>query len=334
MLEILLAYYTTYHLKCQEKGLKLMLSSIRFAPRTNNTNLAENELPKAIPVPTSQSDIKIAPTPKAKRPRRNLVARVSVRSEDHSADAFMERADINNLIRSLLVNSKSSSKRRFTKACAFIFTINTGYRAGDGLSLRVKDVLDGNGEIVDELCLSEDKTDKSRVVYFNKAVKIAIRFLIDVNHLTSENYLFVGEGNRTSYLDHIEYDENGNIEKIVSTGEKIKPDGTIREACPYWVGSLSRIIIQEAKKLNIEGHYSSHCMRKTFAEFISRNWIDERNPMIASKALNHAEVRTTVEYYMRVDPRKLKNQWLNLNLGLEALETFINAYNNGEYQYV
>lgn len=74
-------------------------------------------------------------------------------------------------------------------------------------------------------------------------------------------------------------------------------------------------------------------MRKTFAEFISRNWADERSPMIASKALNHADVRTTVEYYMRVDPRKLKVQWLNLNLGLEVLEMFIEDYYNGKFQF-
>lgn len=310
-----------------------MRSSIRFVPRANNTNLAEEEIPKALPLPATKPEIKVAPIAKSKRPRRNLIARVSVHSEDHSADAFMNKDDIDNIVYSLLMNCKSSSKRKFTKVCAFIFVINTGYRAGDGLSLRVKDVLDENGNIVDELNLSEDKTDKSRVVYFNKAVKTAIHFLIEVNHLTPENYLFVGEGNRTSYLDHIEYDNDGEVKKIVSTGERYKPDGTERQACPYWVGSISRIIIQEAKRLGIEGHYSSHCMRKTFAEFISRNWADERNPMIASKALNHADVRTTVEYYMRVDPRKLKAQWLNLNLGLEVLEMFIEDYYNGKFQY-
>ena len=308
-----------------------MRSSIRFVPRANTTNLAEEEIPKALPLPVAKSEIKSAP--KGKREGRNLVARVSINSENHSADAFTNKNDIDNILLSLLMNCKSSSNRKFTKALAFLFVINTGYRAGDGLIIRVRDVLDDNGNIKDYIFLNESKTGKSRKVYFNKAVKMAIQFLIDINHLTLNNYLFAGEGNRTAYIHHIEYDEDGKVKKTVTTGEKYDENGVAREIAPYCVSSLSRIIIQEAKKFGLEGHFSSHCMRKTFAEFISRDWVDNRNPIVASKALNHSDVRTTVEYYLTVDSQKLKAQWLNLNLGLEILEMFIEDYYNGKFQY-
>jgi integrase len=307
-----------------------MRSSIRFVPRANNTNLAE-EIPKTLPLPAAKPEIKVVL--KKKREGRNLVARVSINSENHSADAFTNKNDIDNILLSLLMNCKSSSKRKFTKALAFLFVINTGYRAGDGLIIRVRDVLDDNGNIKDYIFLNESKTGKSRKVYFNKAVKMAIQFLIEVNHLTLNNYLFVGEGNRTAYIHHIEYDECGKVIKTVTTGEKYDDNGVAREVAPYCVSSLSRIIIQEAKKLGLEGHFSSHCMRKTFAEFISRDWVDNRNPIVASKALNHSDVRTTVEYYLTIDSRKLKAQWLNLNLGLEVLEMFIEDYYNGKFQF-
>lgn len=283
------------------------------------TTIREN-IPKAIPFPTADSK------PRKKYCRRNLVATVRQSAEDHSADPFVNENDINDIICSLLMSSKPSNKRMFTKAAAFIVGINTGYRAGDVLCLKVSDVIDERGHIIDELYLSEDKTNKSRVVYFNKAVKTAIRFIIDVNQLEPNNYLFTGEGNRTAYLDHFIYNEDGEIVKALTTGERERPDGTFREIVPLWVSSLSRIIMAEAKKLGIAGHYSSHCMRNTFAEFISRNWMETRNPLIASKALNHADVKTTVEHYMKVNPQRLKQQWLSLNLGLEVLEMFIEDF--------
>ena len=100
-----------------------MRSSIRFVPRANTTNLAEEEIPKALPLPVAKSEIKVVL--KKKREGRNLVARVSINSENHSADAFTNKNDIDNILLSLLMNCKSSSKRKFTKALAFLFVINT-----------------------------------------------------------------------------------------------------------------------------------------------------------------------------------------------------------------
>ena len=188
---------------------------------TMDTDAEISILPKAIPIFTDSR-------PRKKYRRRNLVARTNEASQKHSADAFVDKNDIDDIIYSLLIGSSTKNKRMFTKAAAFTAGINTGYRAGDVLSLRVEDVVDDKGNIIDELYLSEDKTDKTRVVYLNKAVKTAIRFIIDVNKLAPENYLFTGEGNRTAYIDRFEYDEDGEITNVVTTGEKERPDGTLR----------------------------------------------------------------------------------------------------------
>ena len=82
----------------------------------------------------------------------------------------------------------------------------------------------------------------------------------------------------------------------------------------------------ETKKLKIDGHYSSHCMRKTFANFISENWVDKRNPIAACQALNHSNPDITIKYYMAVDPTQFKEKWMELNLGLDVLEIFIREY--------
>ena len=92
-------------------------------------------LPKAIPIFTDSR-------PRKKYRRRNLVARTNEASQKHSADAFVDKNDIDDIIYSLLIGSSTKNKRMFTKAAAFTAGINTGYRAGDVLSLRVEDVVD------------------------------------------------------------------------------------------------------------------------------------------------------------------------------------------------
>ena len=233
---------------------------------------------------------------------------------NHSADAFMYENDINAVIR------QSFREQAYHKLAMFIFGINTGYRCGDILSFKVKDVTDEFGNILDVKYIAEQKTGKVRPVYFNKAVKTALEYLIKRKGLTSENYLFRGDGNRKAYFSDFVYDENGEIIDVVTTGEKFDEYGNEREIAPMRVDSVSRWLKITANKLNIMGHYSSHAMRKTFCEFISRNWNDNRNVMVACIAVAHSDVDTTMNHYMTVNPLKLRQKWLELNLGLEEFE--------------
>jgi len=58
----------------------------------------------------------------------------------------------------------------------FVLGINLALRIGDLLSLKVKDVLDEKGEIVDYVYLREQKTKKEKRVKLNKAAKEALDF--------------------------------------------------------------------------------------------------------------------------------------------------------------
>lgn len=232
----------------------------------------------------------------------------------HSADAFMYESDINAIIRQCF------KERAYYKAAMFVFGINTGYRCGDILSFRVKDVIDELGNIVDVKYIAEQKTGKVRPVYFNKAVKTALRYIIERKSLSPENYLFQGDGNRKAYFSDFVYDESGEIIDVITTGERIDQNGIQREIAPMRVNSVCRWLKTITDKLNIIGHYSSHAMRKTFCEFISRNWNDNRNVMVACTAVAHSDVDTTMNHYMTVNPLKLRQKWMELNLGLEEFE--------------
>lgn len=253
--------------------------------------------------------------------RGRLRAKIIDTKKSHAADCFTTREDVNDVVLELLCNEQ------YTKAALVTVGCNTGYRCGDLMCLRVCDIIDENGNIYDSLCIEEEKTDCCRMVYFNKATKLAMGFIIKQKHLRPQDYLFSGDGNRKAYLDKITFNEDGDVEDFITASTKYRPDGTERVVAPMLVGSVTRWLKEVSNKLGIEGHFSSHAMRKTFAEFISRDMEDNRNAIVASKALGHASVSTTINYYLSVAPRKLKNRWLNLNLGLEALEIFLDEYN-------
>lgn len=232
---------------------------------------------------------------------------------DHSADPFMNVEDINRIVEIAL------KRKAYGKAALFVFGINTGYRCGDALAFRVCDFYDKQGNFADVFYISEDKTGKVRPVYINKAVKMAIELAIRKKDLSDENYVFRTDGNKRSYLKDFIYNAEGGVEDIITCGERRDNNGNEREIAPMRVSSVTRWLKSTSKELGIYGHYSSHAMRKTFAEHICRNFEDNRYVLAASAALAHSSLKTTMEYYMSVDPIKLREKWLNLNLGLEAL---------------
>lgn len=234
---------------------------------------------------------------------------------DQSADAFTNIEDINKMVEYLL------EKHWYCKAALFVFGINTGYRCGDSLAFRVRDFYDEHGNFRDVVYIREEKTGKARPVYFNKAVKTAVEYAIQRRKLTADNYIFRADGDtKKSYIIGFKYDKNGNVKKVVTSPKECDEKGNVRERAPMTIGTVINWMENSSKELGIYGHYSSHALRKTFAEFIGRSFDDNRNVAAVCAALGHSDPKITARHYMGIDPLKLRDKWLKLNLGIEPYE--------------
>ncbi len=241
---------------------------------------------------------------------------------DQSADAFTNIEDINKMVEYLL------EKHWYCKAALFVFGINTGYRCGDSLAFRVRDFYDEYGNFRDVIYIREGKTGKARPVYFNHAVKIAIEYAIERKKLTADNYVFRADGDtKKSYIVGFKHSKNGYIKDVMTSPEMYDEQGNIRERAPMTMGTVIYWMEQTSKKLGIYGHYSSHALRKTFAEFIGRSFDDNRSVAAVCAALGHSDPKITAKHYMGVDPLKLREKWLKLNLGIEPYEKLLGKQN-------
>lgn len=269
----------------------------------------------------------LSPTPiyigtKPIKPKQHGAAVVTMIEQEtsHKADAFTSRDDINQIVDYLL------SRKLFGKAAMFVFGINTGYRCGDIIAFRVKDFYDNNGKFREVFFVVEDKTNKARPVFINKAARLAIEMVIREKKLSGDNYVFRGDGNRRAYIKGFRYDRDGNIEDVITCGERYDENGNEREIAPMLVGSVGRWLKELSSTLGIYGHYSSHALRKTFAEFIDRGYDDKRNIAVVCTALGHSAPKVTANHYISVDKNRLRENWLNLNLGLEAIQKYLDSH--------
>ncbi len=85
----------------------------------------------------------------------------------------------------------------------FVAGVNLALRISDLLSLRVKDILDKQGNIKEFIHLKEQKTKRQVKIKLNNTVKEALNYFLDKARITDpEQYLFKSErGNRA--LDRI-----------------------------------------------------------------------------------------------------------------------------------
>ena len=281
------------------------------------------------------------------RKKRNLQARVSDdKATSKSASAFRSKEMINDFVLDLLTSGQ------IYKATIFIFNCNTGFRNGDNQSFTVADLTKPDGTIKDYITLGEDKTDKFRTVWINDTAKKMLAYTIAKKGLKPNNYIFRNDGNRTAYIgyfiyiDQYMYDDNGNkigctttydkydengymrdvydVVMIKDIRNKYNPDGTTKEVAPMLTGSVARWLKTICNQIGIEGKYSSHSFRQTYAYFLSQGWTDNRYAQAACADFGHSSLPITLAHYMGIDPEELKKHQLDLNLGKEAVDLFIN----------
>jgi len=163
----------------------------------------------------------------------------------------------------------------------FVLGINVGLRAGDLLSIRIKDVMH-NGKTADTVRIKEEKTGKLREFTLNKSAKDVIKLYLDsLPSYNDEDALF--RSNKGGGSITVEYAHS--------------------------------IIKKTLRELNIKGNYGTHSLRKTFAYHTYANNI-KTNPAIVEtlqKILNHSSSAVTLRY-IGITKEVINDVYESLNL--------------------
>lgn len=154
---------------------------------------------------------------------------------------------------------KKKNPRDFT---LFVFGINSGLRIGDILSLKLKDIKDNQGNLKDYLIIKEQKTGKTRKVFFNKQIKEALNYYLK----------------KTNVFD---------LESYIFPGEKRDSDKPITRVRAY------QLINKWCKDVGIKYKVGGHTLRKTFGYHLRMQGISIER---ISNLLGHRNIKVTFRY--------------------------------------
>ena len=139
------------------------------------------------------------------------------------------------------------------------FGISVGLRVSDLLSLRVQDVLDGEGEIADRISIREAKTGQTRLIALSSLARDALRAYFDEMQPRAQDPLFIGR--------------NG-----LSIGRE----------------RVRRMVKQWAAACNLRGDFGSHSLRKTFARLAYES--SGHDPVATCRATGHRNPAQLLAY--------------------------------------
>ncbi len=144
----------------------------------------------------------------------------------------------------------------------FVFGINSGLRIGDLLSLKLGDVKDSRGDLKDDLDITEQKTGKTRRVFFNKQIKEAISYYLK----------------KTDIFD---------LDRYLFTKEKSKRNKPITRVRAY------QLINKWCKDVGLNCKVGGHTLRKSFGYHLRKQGIGIEQ---ISSLLNHQNIKVTFRY--------------------------------------
>ncbi|MBA7544211.1 Tyrosine recombinase XerC [subsurface metagenome] len=144
----------------------------------------------------------------------------------------------------------------------FVFGINSGLRIGDLLSLRLGDVKDSRGGLKDDLDITEQKTKKTRKVFFNKQIKEAINYYLK----------------KADIFD---------LDRYLFTSEKSKKNKPITRVRAY------QLINKWCKDVGLNCKVGGHTLRKSFGYHLRKQGIPIEQ---ISSLLNHQNTKVTFRY--------------------------------------
>ena len=122
-------------------------------------------------------------------------------------------------------------------ALVFKFGLNTGLRISDIIPLKVKDIMNHNGQFRDYLTLKEKKTGKEKKIKLNEAIRKAISEYIKDTKLTHDSYLFPSKKG-----GHIGRIQAYRVLKEAADLLGVENFGThsLRKSWGYWTYKISR----------------------------------------------------------------------------------------------
>ena len=150
----------------------------------------------------------------------------------------------------------------------FIMGVSTGLRCVDLTSLGIEDVMDKNGNILDEISCCESKTHKMNHPKLNNEVKAILKEYISARKAkypdtSDDEILFASQNDRLNLDSH----------------------------------SVYHIMRKAQKDLNLPYHLGAHSLRKTFAYWTIRQHYYDQNIMFSlQEMLNHDSLKTTLHY--------------------------------------
>ena len=156
-------------------------------------------------------------------------------------------------------------KKEYRNYCLFIIGITTGYRCGDLLNLKFKDVLNENYTFKREIDIIEQKTKKRRKMPISQNIKKAINIYINnLKEINLEMYIFRSQKGKNRPIDK-------------SSARKIFNTMAIELGLPY--------------------HCSTHFLRKTFAYWFLQIHKDDMIALATLQdILNHSSEKMTLKY--------------------------------------
>jgi integrase len=161
----------------------------------------------------------------------------------------------------------------------FVLGLKTGYRIGELLSIKVKDVMRYEGKVGDSVTVTKRKIKGKtigRTVPLHPEAKRLIKRWVTKAELKPEDYLFPSQK---------------------KCGEPLRKE------------TAHDIFMEAFDVLRMGLGIGTHCMRKTFAQNVYKNL--NYDIFATQHALGHKYVDTTMRY-LQVDENKIKQAILNI----------------------
>jgi integrase len=161
--------------------------------------------------------------------------------------------------------------------CLFTLGINTAYRAGELLSLRISDVADLR--VGDSLEIKQSKTNAYRRATLNRSAYESLQRWINVHPKPSPS----------------------------------SPLFLSRHGGAISVSYVSQLVKHWCKEAGLKGNYASHTLRKTWGYHQRMSNQSEGVVPLLMRAFGHSSEAQTLEY-LCIQPKEIKDLYLQMEL--------------------